>query len=187
MSGLDAAAMTWLNDPPRWSWTDGVLQATAASESDFWQRTHDGGARDNGHFFSRPISGDFAARVAIRGDYNALYDQAGLMVRVDDQHWLKCGIELVGGVQQASVVVTRRWSDWSVRPVGNPAQIWLECVRQQNTFEVAFSLDGKSYEMLRQTFLTESQQVDVGMMLAAPTGSGFDVAFERFSVSDAPA
>ena len=38
------------------------------------------------------------------------YDQAGLMVRLDPQHWLKCGIEYVDGRQCASAVVTRRLS-----------------------------------------------------------------------------
>lgn len=186
MTDSENVPLTWLNEPADWSWTDSGLRATAAPQSDFWQRTHDGGARDNGHFFYRQATGDFTARVAIQGDYNALYDQAGLMVRVDAEHWLKCGIELVGSVQQASVVVTRQWSDWSVRPVGTPAQIYLQCIRQADTFEVAFSLDGKSYEMLRQTFLTETPQVDVGMMLAAPKGAGFEAHFQQFSVANAP-
>lgn len=177
--------MTWLNEPAEWSWTDGVLHAAADPQTDFWRKTHDGGVRDNGHFFSRCATGDFTARVAIRGDYNTLYDQAGLMVRVDSTHWLKCGVELVDGVQQASVVVTRDWSDWSVRPVGAPEQIWLQCVRKADTLQIAFSLDGQSYEMLRQTFLADASHANVGLMFAAPKGDGFSVVFEQFSLTDA--
>jgi regulation of enolase protein 1 (concanavalin A-like superfamily) len=54
-----------------------------------------------------------------------LYDQAGLMVRVDEANWVKGGMD-VGGVRQVSAVVTREYSDWSVAPLpGNPAAIWL--------------------------------------------------------------
>lgn len=44
------------------------------------------------------------------------FDQAGLAVRLDARHWLKCGIEFVDGEARASVVVTNAgWSDWSTQ------------------------------------------------------------------------
>ncbi|MEZ4610148.1 MAG: DUF1349 domain-containing protein [Caldilineaceae bacterium] len=52
------------------------------------------------------VAGDFTAAVIFVGKYKTLYDQAGLMVRVDAQHWMKCGIEYVHGVQYAPAVVT---------------------------------------------------------------------------------
>ena len=32
-----------------------------------------------------------------RGDFAAQYDQAGLMLRVDAEHWIKAGIEFADG------------------------------------------------------------------------------------------
>jgi regulation of enolase protein 1 (concanavalin A-like superfamily) len=50
------------------------------------------------------------------------FDQGGLMLRVDDNHWIKTGIEVVDGNARASVVVTNRgWSDWSTQPWTKPA------------------------------------------------------------------
>lgn len=40
------------------------------------------------------MTGDFSAEVRIAGDYFALYDQSGLMLRADESHWIKTGIEL---------------------------------------------------------------------------------------------
>ena len=45
-----------------------------------------------------------------------LYDQAGLMVLVDNQHWLKTGIEYEGGKPCMSCVVTNGESDWNFVP-----------------------------------------------------------------------
>ena len=45
------------------------------------------------------------------------------MLRASDQYWMKCGIEYVDGIQQASAVVTNDFSDWSVTPLQtNPAR-----------------------------------------------------------------
>lgn len=41
-------------------------------------------------------------------------DQAALFLHFSDQLWLKIGIEFTQGQAWASVVVTNRWSDWSV-------------------------------------------------------------------------
>ena len=57
------------------------------------------------------VTGDFTATVKITGNYAVLYDQAGLMVRESETVWMKCGIEYLEGVQQASAVITRDFSD----------------------------------------------------------------------------
>lgn len=43
------------------------------------------------------------------------FDQAGLLIRVDRDHWLKTGIEVVDRVPRLSCVVTNIYSDWSTQ------------------------------------------------------------------------
>ena len=52
---------------------------------------------------------------------------------------------------------------------GNPPSMWIECERKAATFTVRYSLDGITYEMIRQSFLTDASEQQVGMMLASPT------------------
>lgn len=175
--------MQWYNEPPAWSAQGNAVTLSVAPKTDFWRKTHDGGVRDNGHFYYRPVSGDFSAQVKFSGKYTALYDQAGLMVRVDAETWLKCGVEYVGGVQYASAVVTRDYSDWSVLPLdGAPETVWVRVTRRGVTLEVHVSLDGDRFALLRQAHLTEAAQVQVGLMACAPTGEGFAAVFEGFEV-----
>jgi uncharacterized protein len=171
----------WLNEPPVWEVRDETLIMSAGSQTDFWRTTHYGFVRDNGHLWFQSWEGDFVAEVKVTGAYRDQYDQAGLMVRLDERVWLKCGVELVDGAQQASAVVTRDHSDWSVAPLpSNPRSVWLRVSRTGPDVEVCYSFDGQRYDLLRLTRLTDAQPLLVGPMCAAPDGAGFEVVFEGF-------
>ncbi|WP_323199228.1 DUF1349 domain-containing protein [Nostoc sp. UHCC 0251] len=175
--------MEWYNEPPVWEVKDEAIAITSGAKTDFWRETHYGFIRDNGHFFYQKIQGDFIAEVKISGQYQDLYDQAGLMVRLDELNWLKCGIEFVNGVQQVSAVVTRNYSDWSVIPMPqNPSAIWVRVTRRGTAIEVEYSLNGTEYTMLRLTYLTPAETVSVGVMCASPEGNGFQMRFEKFQI-----
>jgi uncharacterized protein len=175
--------MEWMNEPPQWQADESVIRVTAGPRTDFWRKTHDGGVRDNGHFYHRWVNGDFTVQVKVTGEYAALYDQAGIMLRLDETVWMKCGIEYLDGVQQASVVVTHGWSDWSVLPLSNPPAIWLRVDRHAATIEVRYSLDGNQFTLIRQAYLTEAPALQVGLMLAAPSGPGFAATFEGLNIT----
>ena len=109
--------MQWFNEPPQWQHNGDEIHVSVAPGTDFWRKTHYGFIRDNGHLYVQRVAGDFVAEVKVAGAYRDLYDQAGLMVRIDDAHWVKTGIEFVHGVQYVSAVVTNDFSDWSVAPL----------------------------------------------------------------------
>jgi uncharacterized protein len=175
--------MKWLNQPSTWKFENGILAFRTDPKSDFWRKTHYGFIRDSGHFFFETVSGDFEATISVHGAYRELYDQAGLMIRADETTWLKTGIEFVDGVQYASVVVTRDYSDWSVVPLeGSPAVLRLKVNRTGGTVMIEYAVGEADFEMLRTTFLSEALQLDVGPMAATPDGSGFKVRFTDWKV-----
>jgi uncharacterized protein len=112
--------MQWLNEPAHWSISGNQIIVRTSPKTDFWRITHYGFIRDNGHFYFDQINTDFVVEVDIRGSYKDLYDQAGIMIRSDENHWIKAGIEYVDGVQHLSAVVTHGYSDWSVTPLLTP-------------------------------------------------------------------
>lgn len=176
--------MKWLNRPDKWNIKDGTITVTSDRNTDFWRKTHYGFIRDNGHFYCQQVTGDFTAEVRVSGKYRDLYDQAGLMVRLNETVWLKCGIELVEGMQQVSAVVTHDYSDWSIVPMpDNPAAIWLRVIRQGEAVEIDYSLDRKEYTMLRMGYLTCDRTLDVGIMCASPEGKGFVTTFEQLKIT----
>lgn len=176
--------MDWLNEPPHWAQHGDTLTVTSGPNTDFWRTTHSGAIADNGHFAFKEVRGDFEAAVTVIGDYNALYDQAGLMLRADAERWLKCGIEYVDGKQFVSAVVTRDTSDWSMVPLAAPpAALTLRLLRHGATVEVYHTLPGAAEQMLRQTWLPLDAVVQVGPMCASPTGAGFQTRFVDFALT----
>lgn len=174
--------MHWYNEPPTWTIQDNKVTVHTGPKTDFWRLTSGGYIQDNGHFYFERRNGDFRAEVKYSGEYNALYDQAGMMIRVNETTWMKCGTEFIEGKQHVSAVVTRDTSDWSVVALSsNPSALWLRVTRAGTTIEVHYSLDGSQYQLLRQFSLMEDT-LDVGLLAASPVGNGFAVTFEKFSI-----
>ncbi len=177
------AGMTWMNEPASWKRSGDVLTVRSRSKTDFWRKTFYGYVTDNGHFFHAPVSGDFVFQARINGEYAALYDQAGLMVRQNAENWMKCGTEFFAGRRHASVVFTRDFSDWSAMPdLSRTAAIWWRVVRKKDSIETLCSLDGNSFTSVRQGYFVPGVEVNVGIMCAAPEGPGFQATFDHLKL-----
>jgi uncharacterized protein len=174
---------SWLNEPKNWHREGDSLVCSADPKTDFWRKTESGTISDNGHFFRRRVRGDFTCSARILGDYREIFDQAGLMVRLDSTQWVKCGVELFEGRPNVSVVFTRDFSDWSTFKLPDPTgPIWIKLTRKGSTLNVFYALDDKQFSLCRSGFIANTDELEVGRMCAAPVGSGFRAQFEQFSI-----
>ena len=178
--------MTWLNEPRNWKKENDHLSVFADGHTDFWRKTHYGFVRDNGHFYHETIAGNFEVETEFRGRYESLYDQAGLMVRLDETTWLKTGIEFVNGVHYLSAVVTRDYSDWSVVPLYSyPGSLRLKLKREGGAVTMEYRSLDLGWVMYRTAYLSTVHELQVGRMVAAPEGAGFEVIFSEFRLQRA--
>ena len=177
---------TWLNPPPAWSRDAAGLAITTGFETDFWRNTFYGFERDNGHFFGTVVKGDFTATAIFEGVYETLYDQAGLMLRLDERNWLKLGIEFSGGVTNFSVVATRGRSDWSM--VSAPLAAGPQAIRLTRVGGAAlahFRDAATNWHLMRVADFPEASPAQLGPMACSPQRAGFQVRFTTFSVGPA--
>jgi regulation of enolase protein 1 (concanavalin A-like superfamily) len=175
--------MTWFNEPAASKRVGEKLIVHSRPKTDFWRKTFYGYITDNGHFLHLRADGDFIFEARVNGRYAALYDQAGLMVRVNAENWMKCGTEFFDGKRHASVVFTREFSDWSTMPdLAETGPVWWRAVRKAESIETLCSLDGKDFISARQGYFPAST-AEVGIMCAAPEGPGFEAEFDRLSLS----
>jgi len=101
----------WLNEPVQWKMTPAGVAVVTDRATDFWSKTHYGFTRHSGHLFGYAATGGFTASLRVRGRYESLYDQAGLMVLIDDENWIKAGVEISDGAAMLSSVLTIGSSD----------------------------------------------------------------------------
>lgn len=175
--------MTWTNTPASFRNNGDTLVVRSRPKTDFWRKTFYGYITDNGHFFHLPVTADFVFEARVNGQYAMLYDQAGLMVRLDAENWMKCGTEYFDNKRHASVVFTRDFSDWSTMPdLSDSAAIWWRAIRKKDSIETHCSLNGQDFTAVRQGYFPPNVKVDVGIMCAAPEGPGFDATFDHLKL-----
>jgi regulation of enolase protein 1 (concanavalin A-like superfamily) len=176
--------MSWLNEPALSKKSGDQLIVHSRPKTDFWRKTFYGYITDNGHFFHLSANGDFTFEARVNGQYAALYDQAGLMVRLDAENWIKCGTEFFDGRRHASVVFTRDFSDWStMSDLSSSAPVWWRAIRKKDSIETHCSLDGKNFTAIRQGYFPPGTKVEIGIMCAAPEGPGFEAIFDNLKLS----
>ena len=179
--------MQWFNEPSQWEIKDKKLTLFATPQSDYWRIAHYGFTVDDAPFLYTTYGGEFEAKVKITGDYRERYDQAGMMIRIDHENYIKTGIEYVDGKYNLSAVVTHHTSDWSVITLDRAVPfIWIKAVRRLDAVEIYYSYDDQTDTLMRIAWLQDNTPVQVGLMAASPDGQGFQASFEHFQVKHLP-
>ncbi|NHQ89193.1 DUF1349 domain-containing protein [Janthinobacterium lividum] len=177
---------SWLNPPENWSADGAQLRVTTDANTDFWRKTAYGFIRDSGHFFGTEVKGNFTAQLHVAAQYTSLYDQAGMMVRIDDAHWIKCGVEFSDGQLLLSSVLTADTSDWAVSIApAMPDGFWLRVTVSDDVIRVQYSTDGLRWPLLRLAPFPVAPRYLVGPMCCTPERGGLEVVFSQFAVGPA--
>ncbi len=184
----------WHHAPARWHWADGELVMHAEPDTDFWQRTHYGFRRDNGHLLGWRLSQDFVAELVAEFRPVAQYDQAGLMVRVSPGCWLKASIEFEpdGPSRLGAVVTNAGYSDWATQDVPRTMTAVALRVRREggDVFVDWRAPQEAGWQQMRIAHLLEAEHaaaVLVGAYACAPQGGGFEARFRRLRIERATA
>lgn len=174
----------WLNEPREWDLTEDRLRVTTDPETDFWRKTYYGFIHDSGHSFGIETTGDFSAQVHVRGDFETLYDQAGLLVRLDERNWAKGGVEFTDGALMTSSVITLEQSDWALgSPIAAVDGFWLRATVEQGVLRLQSSTDGITWPMLRLAPFPKADSYFVGVACCSPKRGGLAIGFSEFSVT----
>lgn len=175
----------WINEPAIWHYRNNTLSVVTDDHTDFWCQTWYGYERFSGHIYATKVSGNFTFQVKIRADFNTLYDQAGIMLMSDEQHWLKAGIEYNDGAPAIGSVLTLLKSDWATgKFLADPSEFWLRLTREGEALRLQYSSDGVYWPLLRLCHFP-SGPVKIGVMCCTPERSGLAVEFSELSLTPA--
>jgi regulation of enolase protein 1 (concanavalin A-like superfamily) len=118
----------------------------------------------------------------------AMYDQCGLVVRIDSQNWIKVSTEYENEhvSRLGSVVTNLGYSDWATQDVtSNPMAMWYRISKRGSDFLLENSFDGQTWLQMRITHLhKEAEHYDIGVYACSPIGKDFQCCFKTLEISE---
>lgn len=179
----------WTNSPVDVREEDGGLLVEAREGSDAWRVTSYGFVHDSEHALVVPFPQDAAMEVDVDIDFTEQFDQAGLFIRHDDEHWIKAGLEYSDGLLQLGAVVTWPKSDWSVAPVQdwNGSRVTVRASRSGDAITVRARRGQEAWQFVRVIPVPPEANLTAGPMVCAPTRAGLQVRFTGWRLVEADA
>ncbi|MGC9347568.1 MAG: DUF1349 domain-containing protein [Anaerolineae bacterium] len=183
-------ALQWYCEPAVWRIVDSHLVIEPGAKTDYWQKTHYGFSADNGHFLYTPVDRDFVMSTKIRFYPRNQYDQAGLMVRIDAERWIKTSVEYEpdGPSQLGAVVTAHGYSDWSTQAYPRDAnEIRLRIQRRGDDYIVDYAPlpdANTGWTQIRVAHLPNPATTAVlcGLYACSPTDKGYRAEFDYLSI-----
>ncbi len=177
----------WFNEPGRYRLGNG-LEIFTDEKTDFWQRTHYGFQRDDGHCLLIKQTGDFSLMTRVEFDPRQKYDQCGLIVRIDSQNWIKVSTEYESEhvSRLGSVVTNLGCSDWATQDVSSESADHAVSHQQAGQRLPAGEFPGwAAWLQMRITHLHRpAEQYEIGVYACSPTGRDFHCCFKSLEISD---
>ena len=198
---MPLASARWLNRTPGSTIDSGGVRIVTIPDTDLWQRTYYGFRRDTAPALLLPVTDNITFTVRAAFDYGRRYDQAGILLRVDEHNWVKASIEYEDGdvSRLGSVVTSLGYSDWATRDIPSVRRMWYRASLRGPDVLLQACPDGENWEQLRilhMPALGETTadmgrsaptdlprpRVEVGVYACSPEASSFSARFDRISV-----
>jgi regulation of enolase protein 1 (concanavalin A-like superfamily) len=178
---------TWSTPPVASDEADGHLRVAAVEGSDAWRHTAYGFVHENAHALLAPLAVGEAMEVSFRAPWDGQFDQAGVFIEIDREHWMKAGVEFADEHLGLGAVVTDVRSDWSVGFVDDwrDAEITVRVSRWADALIVRARADAGEWRLVRVAPFDGDAVASAGPFLAAPTRAGLVVTFTRWQRSAA--
>ena len=177
----------WFNEAKEYYCDEGLIIQTEG-DTDFWQRTHYGFKRDNGHCLLTNLQGDFSFTGHFEFKLQNIYDQCGLIVRIDQDNWIKVSTEYENEniSRLGSVVTNLGYSDWATTDISSELKsMWYRISKKGNDFLIENSRDGENWKQMRITHLhQEIEELKVGIYACSPQDSSFQCEVHKIIIDE---
>lgn len=187
-TNVDWDSGRWTHEPAATLRHGPALVVTAVEGSDAWRTTSYGFVHDSAHALLAPLPTDRAVEVDFVADFAAQFDQAGVFLKADDEHWIKAGVEFVDGTPQVGAVVTWPHSDWSVAPLPEclGRSVTVRASRSGDAVTIRVGVDGR-LQLVRVIPVPVDAALAAGPMVCAPTRAGLTIRFTGWRETPADA
>lgn len=168
---------------------DNILEFVTQPSTDLWQNTYYNFQHDNAPFVQMKISEKyFSFTVKVKYFSKRRFDQAGIILYLDSENWLKASVEYENEKFQrlGSVVTNNGFSDWATVDIPSEVkEMYYRLSRRENDFCIENSLDGVNYKQMRICHLyNANDEISMGVYACSPEESSFKAIFSDMVISD---
>jgi regulation of enolase protein 1 (concanavalin A-like superfamily) len=162
------------------------IEILAPARTDFFIDSSGGIEKGDAPFYFEKVEGDFTMRASVRPGFKKKYDAGGLFVLDSARKWIKLEFELtdLGYPSVVSVVTDGDSDDCNGESLAGRDEVHLQVARKGDRWALHYSLDGRSWRMVRYFRLKMKGAVRAGIEAQSPVGSGCHVAYRGFTIAD---
>ncbi|GAM57994.1 hypothetical protein JCM19231_2117 [Vibrio ishigakensis] len=198
---VDFTKAKWIFPPKEFEVSTEAISITTEPQTDFWQRSYYGFRNDNAPALQLESEDNFSFTVRVDFEYQAQFDQCGLIIYLDNENWFKASIEYENQEfsRLGSVVTNLGYSDWATTDIPLPSHIWYRLSRRGPDFLIESSLDGETFKQMRIFHLHKlgettpemgkamppmpaTNAVKFGVYACSPLQSSFTAKFSQMSL-----
>lgn len=197
----DFTTAQWRNEPTQYVLQPECLRLTTEPGTDLWQRSFYGFRVDNAPALLWECRDNLTLTARARFDYRQRFDQCGLLVVLDANHWLKVSIEYEDATHSrlGSVVTNHGYSDWASSDIPTTTEHWYRLSRRGPDFLIEHSDDGCTFRQMRVCHLNglgettadmarlppeqlHAAPIRIGVYACSPQSSFFEACFDHCSL-----
>ena len=186
---FDLNKLKWINEPKNFLITDERVEIETKPYTDLWQRTYYHFRNDNAPVLQMETSEkEFSFVVKVEFDSHNNFEQAGIVMYLDSDNWIKASVEYGDeNKQYLGVVVTNNgYSDWSTNIIEADVKVmYFRLSRRGDDFCIENSYDGQEFLQMRICHMFNVKEViDFGIYACSPEDSIFKAIFSEFNITE---
>ena len=200
---VDFTTAKWINKPKIFEITDQLVKITTEPNTDLWQRSYYGFRNDNAPALLIESDNNFTFTVRVTFEYQARFDQCGLIIYLDSENWFKASIEYENEdiSRLGSVVTNYGYSDWATTDIVTTTAMWYRLNRRGPDFLIEPSEDGITFKQMRVFHLHNLGEtspemgkfnppappkfpIHLGLFACSPLDSSFTAKFDHFRLDN---
>ncbi len=172
-----------MNETENISKENDIIKIVSTGKTDFFNDILTDYKKSNAPFYYINAEDDFILRCMIKPDFKNTYDAGSLLIFQNEDKWIKFAFENTDlGYPSVVSVVTDGKSDDSNGERIAADKIYLQVVRKGDNWCLHYSLDNKSWKMVRYFSLIMDKKIKAGISAQSPLGDGCAVEFHNLEL-----
>ncbi|MBQ9327414.1 MAG: DUF1349 domain-containing protein [Solobacterium sp.] len=179
---IDPSQLTWIRQPAMYVLEPDRIVLETEPYTSFHSLSFD---NTNAFGLTLPPANNFSFTARVDYRFRGVEDECGILLRLDNTHWAKAGIECRGSSLDLSCTVyADGYGDRSCREIGDGIRwMYFRVLYWNGNVRFQYSFNGERYTDMRWFHFGPGETpVSAGMYACSGADSSFDCTFSRMNI-----